>query len=158
MLRATAAALGAGEPSEPLDYLRHLILPVLALAIPWVGYLARLVRACMLDVINSDYVRAALAFGLPRQLVQYKFALRNAIIPTVAVLGVGLGNLLGGAVLIETIFSWPGVGALVYTAISARDLRVVQGATLVIALTFVLLNVLVDLLQMLVDPRQRAAA
>jgi peptide/nickel transport system permease protein len=148
-------ALGAGESSDPFDYLRHLILPILALAIPWVGYLARLVRACMVEINHSDYVRTALAFGLPQRLVHYKYALRNAIIPTVAILGIGLGNLLGGAVFIEVIFTRPGLGRLIYDAIATRNYPIVRGGVLVAALLFVLANAIADACQHYLDPRLR---
>ena len=93
-------AIGAGDWSQPGDVLTHLILPAIALAVTWIGYLARLVRASMLDVIRSDYIRTAFAFGHSHRNTYYKLALRNAILPTIAILGVGLGNLLGGAVFV----------------------------------------------------------
>ena len=104
-------AIGSGRSLNPVDYLAHLVLLV-SRSRSWIGYLARLVRACMLDVINSDYIRAAFAFGHNRRNVHYKLALKNALLPTIAVLGVGLGNLLGGAVFIEVIFTRPGLGSL----------------------------------------------
>ena len=101
----TLPAIGVGELNHPLDYLRHLILPSVALAITWVGYLARLVRASMLEVLNANYIRTAQAFGLSERLIFYRYALKNAIIPTIAVLGVGLGTLMGGAIFVEVIFA-----------------------------------------------------
>ena len=103
-------AIGAGDLSDPVDYARHLILPTLALAATWIGYLARLVRTSMLEVLGQNYIRTARAVGLRDRVIFYKYALKNAIIPTVAVLGVGLGSLMGGAVFVEVIFSRPGLG------------------------------------------------
>ncbi|NJM41531.1 MAG: ABC transporter permease [Anaerolineae bacterium] len=149
-------AIGVGELSDPLDYLSHLVLPALALAITWVGYLARLVRASMLEVISSNHIRAAFAMGLPARLVYYKYALRNALIPTVAVLGVGLGNLLGGAIFVEVIFTRPGLGRLILDAITTRNYTVVRGGVLVAALLFVLANLIADLANRYLDPRTRS--
>ncbi|CAN5369997.1 ABC transporter permease [soil metagenome] len=148
-------ATGAGSFSEPLDYLRHLILPASALAITWVGYFARLVRASMLEVVSANYIRVAKAYGLRRRLIYYKYALKNAVIPTVAILGVSLGNLMGGAVFIEFIFSRPGLGKLALDAISARNFPVLRGSILVIALLFVLANLAADLSYRFIDPRIR---
>jgi peptide/nickel transport system permease protein len=146
-------AIGAGEPGDPLDYLHHLVLPTTALAITWVGYLARLVRASVLEVLNANYIRTAFAFGLRERTIFYKYALKNALIPTVAVLGVGLGNLLGGAIFIEVIFTRPGLGRLIYEAISDRNFPIVRGGILVAALLFVLANLLADLSYHYLDPR-----
>lgn len=150
-------AIGAGELTDPADYLRHLILPAIALAITWVGYLARLVRASLLEVLNAQYIRTAFAFGLRERTVFYKYALKNALIPTVAVLGVGLGNLLGGAIFIEVIFTRPGLGRLIYEAISDRNYPIVRGGILVAALLFVLANLLADLSYHYLDPRIQVA-
>jgi peptide/nickel transport system permease protein len=146
-------AIGVGDPSKPLDYIRHLILPATALAITWVGYLARLVRASLLEVLNETYIRAAMATGLSRRLIQYKYALKNALIPTVAVLGVGIGNLMGGAVFVEIIFSRPGMGTLLYGAIQSRNYPIVRGGVLVVACLFVAANLLADLAYTYLDPR-----
>jgi peptide/nickel transport system permease protein len=140
-----------------LEYLSHLAMPLVAGSLVTLAITARVTRASMIETFSADFVELLRAKGL-RAFQILPHVIRNASAPVLTTSGLQVGNLLGGAVLIETIFSWPGIGSLVYTAISARDLRVVQGATLVIALTFVLLNVLVDLLQMVVDPRQRAAA
>lgn len=146
-------AIGAGELSHPLDYVSHLILPAAALAITWVGYLARLVRASVLEVLNANYIRTAWAYGLRERTIFYKYALKNALIPTVAVLGVGLGNLLGGAIFVEVIFTRPGLGRLIYEAISDRNYPIVRGGILVAALLFVLANLLADLSYHYLDPR-----
>jgi peptide/nickel transport system permease protein len=148
-------AIGAGESGDPRDILAHLVLPMITLAIVWVGYLARLVRGSMLDVIGSDYVRAAFAFGHGARSVHYRLALRNALLPTIAILGIGLGNLLGGAVFVEVIFTRPGLGSLIINAIEARNYPVVRGGVLVAALLFILANLAADLCQRWLDPRLR---
>ncbi len=149
-------AIGAGELSDPQDYAQHLILPAVALAITWIGYLARLVRASVLEVLNANYIRTAFAFGLHERLVFYKYALKNAIIPTVAIFSVGLGNLLGGAIFVEVIFSRPGLGRLIFDAIASRNYPIVRGGVLVAALLFVLANLLADLSYYYLDPRIRS--
>lgn len=149
-------AVGAGELSQPVDVLRHLILPATALALTWVGYLARLVRASLLEVLTADYIRTAAAFGLPERLISYKYALKNGIIPTVAVLGVGMGNLLGGAIFVEVIFSRPGLGKLIYDSISDRNYPIVRGGILVAAFLFVMANLLADLSYRYLNPRLRS--
>ncbi len=148
-------ALGAGDLSQPADYLRHLVLPATALAITWVGYLARLVRTSLLEVLNADYIRAARAAGLRQRLILYKYALKNALIPTVAVLGVGLGSLMGGAVFVEVIFNRPGMGTLIYTAIQTRNYPLVRAGVLVVACLFILANLLADFTYTYLDPRIR---
>jgi peptide/nickel transport system permease protein len=151
-------AIGAGELSDPLDYLRHLILPAVALAITWIGYLARLVRASMLEVLNANYIRTAQAFGIKERMIFYRYALKNAIIPTIAVLGVGLGSLMGGAIFVEVIFARPGLGTLIYDAIQSRNYPIVRGGVLVVAILFVLANLLADLSYRVLDPRIRDQA
>ena len=146
-------AIGLGKDGDVLDYIKHLILPATALAITWVGYLARLVRASLLEVLNETYIRAAMAAGLSQRLVFYKYALKNALIPTVAVLGVGIGNLMGGAVFVELIFSRPGMGTLIYNAIQSRNYPIVRAGVLVIAFLFVAANLLADLVYTYLDPR-----
>jgi peptide/nickel transport system permease protein len=123
------------------------------LAITWIGYLARLVRASLLEVLNETYIRAAMAVGLSQRLIFYKYALKNALIPTVAVLGVGIGNLMGGAVFVELIFSRPGMGTLIYNAIQSRNYPIVRAGVLVIAFLFVAANLLSDLVYTYLDPR-----
>jgi peptide/nickel transport system permease protein len=146
-------AIGVGELTSPADYIHHLILPATALAITWIGYLARLVRASVLEVLNANYIRTAFAFGLRERTIFYKYALKNALIPTIAVLGVGMGNLLGGAIFIEVIFTRPGLGRLIFEAIADRNYPIVQGGILVAALLFVLANLLADLSYHYLDPR-----
>ncbi len=146
-------AMGLGDPGDWVGYAKHLILPAIALAITWVGYLARLVRTSLLEVLNTNYIRAAQAFGLRDRLIFYKYALKNALIPTVAVLGVGLGSLMGGAMFAEIIFSRPGMGTFVYNAINARNYPMVRAGVLVIAIFFVAANLVADLVNSWLDPR-----
>ena len=146
--------LGAGDANDAADQARRLILPTLALAAGWVGFLARLVRTAMLEVLAEPYIRTARAFGLPRRAV-LKYALKNALTAPLAVLGLGVGRLLGGAVLIEIVFSRPGLGRLVLDAVNARNYPVLQGAVLAVVVLFVLTNLVVDLLFLAIDPRLR---
>ncbi len=148
-------ARGAGELDEPLDYASRLVLPATALALGWIGYLARLVRASMLEVLRANYIRTARSLGIGAGRISYVYALRSALIPTVAVLGVGLGHLLGGAIFIEVIFSRPGLGSLFNDAIATRNFPVVRGAAMTVALLFVVTNLLADLSYRLLDPRIR---
>ena len=146
-------AAGDGSASDPMGYALHLLMPAIALAAGWVGYLARLVRASMLEELASPYVRTAQSFGLRDRVILYRYALRNALIPVVAVLGIGLGTLFGGAVIVEFIFNRPGLGRLMLGAINERDYIVVRGGALVIALLFIASNLLADLAYHLLDPR-----
>jgi peptide/nickel transport system permease protein len=148
-------AVGAGTFSNPADYLLHLVLPATALAVTWIGYIARLVRTSMLEVLGAQYIRTARAFGLRERAIFYKYALKNAIIPTVAVISVGVGDLIGGAVFVEVIFSRPGLGRLTVEAIATRNFPIVQGAVLVIALAYICTNLIADLAYRLIDPRIR---
>ncbi|MGD0752150.1 MAG: ABC transporter permease [Anaerolineales bacterium] len=146
-------AMGLGHPGDTVDYLKHLILPSVALAITWVGYLGRLVRTSLLEVLNEPYVRASRAAGISERLIRYRYALKNALIPTVAILGVGLGSLMGGAVFIEIIFTRPGMGLLIYNAIQTRNYPLVRAGVFVVAVLFVLANFLADLFYTYLDPR-----
>ncbi len=147
--------LGAGEPGDPLDQLHHLVLPTVALAVGWIGYIARLVRSSLLEVLSEPYIRTARAYGQPEWRVVMKYALKLACIPTVAVLGVGLGELMGQAVFAEVIFNRPGLGSLIFDAIKNRNYPIVQGGVLVVVALFVLVNVLVDFGYAWLDPRIR---
>jgi peptide/nickel transport system permease protein len=135
------------------DLLAHLVLPAVTLAAASVTIIARLTRATMLETLGQDYVRTARAKGLGERPVVWRHALKNALIPIVTVVGVQAGYLLGGAVLTETVFAWPGVGTLVVQGILARDVPLVQGGVLVIAVSFVLVNLAVDTLYAWLDPR-----
>ena len=137
------------------DALRHLVLPAVTLSTVPLAIIARMTRSSLLEVLRQDYVRTARAKGLAERRVVLAHALRNASIPVITVIGLNVGSLLGGAILTETIFAWPGVGRLVVDAIFARDYPVVQGTVLVIAIVFVLVNLLVDLAYAYLDPRIR---
>ncbi|QOV09340.1 ABC transporter permease [Viridibacillus arvi] len=135
------------------DVLKHLILPAIALATIPMAIIARMTRSSMLEVMRSDYVRTARAKGQNMFWVVYKHALKNAIIPVLTVIGLQMGLLLGGAILTETIFSWPGIGRYIYDAIGYRDYPVIQSGILVIAFVFVMINLIVDILYSFIDPR-----
>jgi len=131
----------------------HLILPALTLGAGLAATTTRMVRSSMLEEIRQDYVRTARAKGLSERVVLFGHALRNGLIPVITVLGLQAGVLLAGAIVTETIFSWPGLGRLTFQAISARDYPLVQGCILTIALTYILVNLVTDVLYSLVDPR-----
>jgi peptide/nickel transport system permease protein/oligopeptide transport system permease protein len=135
--------------------LAHLVLPAITLGINATALLARMTRGTLLEVLSQDYIRTARAKGLAERVVIFKHALRNALIPVVTVVGLEFGTLLSGAVITETIFAWPGLGQLLVGSILARDYPVVQGAVLLVAISFVLINLLVDLLYATIDPRVR---
>ena len=137
------------------DLLAHLALPAVTLAAASVTIVARLTRSTMLETLGQDYIRTARAKGVVERLVVLRHGLRNALIPIVTVVGVQAGYLLGGAVLTETVFAWPGVGTLMVQGILARDFPLVQGCVLVVALCFVLVNLVVDALYAWLDPRIR---
>lgn len=149
--------LGATEETGFAEGARRLVLPILTLALGWIGIIARLVRTSMLETLNQDYIRTARAYGLPERLVLYKYALKNAVIPALAIIGIGIGRLLGGAVLVEILFARPGLGTVLYNALSARNFSVMQGAIFVVVLIFVAVNLIVELGYALVDPRIRLA-
>jgi peptide/nickel transport system permease protein len=140
---------------DPLGWLRSLALPASALALTQIGLFARMTRAAMLEVLRQDYVRTARAKGMPGRIVIFKHALANALIPVVTVAGISAGVLLGGAVVIEQVFSLPGVGRLIVGAIQRRDYPVIQGGLLLTATIFVMVNLVVDLLYAAIDPRIR---
>lgn len=142
-----------GNFQQFLVVLRHLILPAIALGTIPMAIIARMTRSSMLEVMRSDYVRTARAKGLKMFWVVYKHALKNAFIPVLTIIGLQSGLLLGGAILTETIFGWPGIGIYIYNAIQSRDYTVIQSGILVIATIFVLVNLIVDLLYAAVDPR-----
>ena len=135
------------------DVLKHLILPSIALATIPMAIIARMTRSSMLEVMRADYVRTARAKGQKMFWVVYKHSLKNAIIPVLTVVGLQMGLLLGGAILTETIFGWPGIGRYIYDAIQYRDYPVIQSGILVVAFIFVMINLLVDILYGLIDPR-----
>jgi peptide/nickel transport system permease protein len=142
-------------PSGGADSWQHIVLPAITLALPLVGILTRLIRSGLLDVLQDDYVRTARAKGLTAQTVMVRHALLNMLIPVVTVIGLQLGTLLGGAVIVESVFAWPGVGRLLVDAIGNRDYPLVQAAILVITASFVVINLLVDISYGYLDPRIR---
>ncbi|MFN8591982.1 MAG: nickel ABC transporter permease [Thermomicrobiales bacterium] len=137
------------------DSLTHLLLPAVTLGVGLAAPLARFVRSGMLDVMGADYIRTARAKGLPDSLVVRRHAMRNGLLSVVTVFGLEFGSMLGGAVITESVFSWPGVGTLLLTAIKQRDYAMIQGAVLFISLVFIIVNLVVDLAYGVLDPRIR---
>ena len=140
-----------------VDVLTHLVLPAVAASLPSAALISRITRATMIETLGQNYIRVARAKGIRRAIILRKHALRNALPPIVTVGGMELGYLLGGIVLIEVVFAWPGLGFVVYNAIIGRDLPTVQGAVLILALAFVLINLTVDVVNAYLDPATRAA-
>ena len=139
---------GYGRPSQ-------LVLPALTLSALTLASIARITRSSLLDVLRADYIRTARSKGLPERMVWFRHALRNAALPLTTVLGLELAELLAGAIIVETVFAWPGIGRLAIDSVAARDYPVVQAAVLLIALIFVVINLLVDLSYLVLDPRTR---
>jgi peptide/nickel transport system permease protein len=146
-------SLLTGSPALFWDSLKHLILPAFTLATVPTAIIARMSRSCALQVLNADFVRTARAKGLPERLVLWRHVLPNAVLPVITVAGLQFGYLLGGAVLTEHVFSWPGLGSLLLRAISERDYPVIQSTVLVAAVAFALVNLVVDILYAVLDPR-----
>ncbi|GAF23195.1 dipeptide transport system permease protein DppB [Bacillus sp. JCM 19047] len=142
-----------GNFDQTITAIRHLVLPVIALGTIPMAIIARMTRSSMLEVLRSDYIRTVQAKGSSQGIVVYKHALKNAFIPVLTVVGLQAGALLGGAILTETIFSWPGVGRYIYEGISYRDYPVIQSGILIVATIFVFINLIVDLLYASIDPR-----
>ncbi|MGH2427523.1 MAG: ABC transporter permease [Candidatus Limnocylindria bacterium] len=147
----------AGEPGGFVNALRHLVLPGIALGTIPLAIIMRITRASVVEVLNEDYVRTANAKGLPGGIVDNRHVLRNALLPVVTVIGLQTGLLLGGAILTETIFGWGGVGRWVYDAVTRRDYQVIQSGVLMLALIFVLVNLIVDVSYAIINPRIRHA-
>lgn len=145
--------LGREGPIWTLQGLSYIALPAMTLGLTFIGPVARMTRTAALEVLNADYVRTARAKGLTERVVVIHHVLRNALIPVVTLIGLQAGFLLGGAVVTETIFSWPGVGRLAVGAILSRDLPMAQGSILVLAVSFIVINLAVDLLYGVLDPR-----
>lgn len=141
---------------DPSGWLARMTLPAVALAVPVIGQLSRVVRTSMVEELDRDYVRTALGAGIPRVIVVGRNVLRNALITPVTVLGLRIGYLLGGAVVIEIIFAIPGMGTLILNGVTNNEPNLVQGVTLAVALAFVVINIIVDLLYVLINPRIRA--
>ena len=148
-------AMGAGEPGDVVDQTRHLVLPAIALGLGWVGYVARMVRASMLEVMEENHIRTARAFGLPERTIIVHYALRIAILPTVTILGIGIGSMLSGALFAEIVFSRPGIGKLLHEAVVTRNYPVVMGSVLVTTAFFVLCTLASDVVNAALDPRIR---
>jgi len=162
LIIAFALLLGLLPPSGHVDFLesplqssRFLLLPAVTLAVQLAAVLARFLRSALLEVLREDYVRTARAKGLPEPRVIGGHALRNALIPLVTILGIQFGRLLGGAVIVEAVFAWPGLGTLAVTAVTARDYAVVQGVLMLLVTAFVGINLIVDILYGVLDPTVR---
>jgi peptide/nickel transport system permease protein len=148
-------AIGVGEPGDIGGQIRHLVLPAFAVGLSWVGYIARMVRASMLEVLGDNHVRTARAFGLSEWRIVFRYALPIAVLPTVTILGVGIGYLISSAVFAEIVFSRPGIGSLIYDAVGQRNYPVVMGGVLVTTVLFVVSTTIADLLNAALDPRIR---
>ena len=147
----------ASGPGDWLDVAHHLVLPVLTLALVYLAQYSRLARASMLDVLGSDYIRTARAKGLADRVVLYKHALRNAVLPVVTMLGLQFGNVVAGAVLVETVFNWPGLGRLAFDSVLRRDYPTILGVLLFSSIVVVVMNLVTDFVYRLVDPRIKTA-
>ena len=143
--------------ADVMDVLHHLVLPSLTLGLVYLAQYSRLSRAAMLDVLGADYIRTARAKGLSERVVLYKHALRNAVLPVVTVLGLQFGNVLAGAIVVETVFNWPGLGRLAYESVLRRDYPTILGVLLFASVVVVVMNQLTDLCYRLIDPRIKTA-
>lgn len=141
----------------PFGYgsLKHLILPAITLGAPLAALITRMTRSGMVDVLQEDYILAMRAKGVPEKKINFRYALKNVLIPVVTIVGIQIGTFLGGAVVTETIFGWPGVGRLAVSAIMSRDFPLVQGIILIVSALFVLINTVVDILYTFIDPRMK---
>jgi peptide/nickel transport system permease protein len=148
-------AIGAGEAGDPWSQFKAVLMPAFAIGISWVGYLARMVRASMLEVMGANHIRTARAFGLPERRIVFKYALRIAIIPTISLLAVAFGAILSSAVFVETVFSRPGIGTLVTAAVQKRNYPVVMGTVLTMTAFYLMVVTLADLVIASLDPRVR---
>lgn len=142
-----------GRLNQFWEVVKHLILPAITLATIPMAIIARITRSSMLEVLRSDFIRTARAKGMRMFWVVYKHSLKNAVIPILTIIGLQMGLLLGGAILTETIFGWPGIGRYIFDAISFRDYPVIQSGILIVAIIFVFINLIVDLLYAFIDPR-----
>jgi peptide/nickel transport system permease protein len=155
-MRAADAIGGAGL-KDMLDVAYHLVLPTLTLALVYLAQYSRLARSSMLDVLGADYIRTARAKGLSDRVVMVKHALRNALLPVVTVLGLQFGNVLAGAILVETVFNWPGLGRLAFESVLRRDYPTILGVLLFSSIVVIVMNILTDLAYRLIDPRIKTA-
>ncbi|SFP64278.1 peptide/nickel transport system permease protein [Variovorax sp. OK605] len=148
---------GTGGLADMLDVAHHLVLPTLTLSLVYLAQYSRLARSSMLDVLGSDFIRTARAKGLADRVVLYKHALRNALLPVVTVLGLQFGNVLAGAILVETVFNWPGLGRLAFESVLRRDYPTILGVLLFSSVVVVVMNQLTDLCYRFIDPRIKAS-
>lgn len=148
---------GSGGLKDMLDVAHHLVLPTLTLSLVYLAQYSRLARSSMLDVLGSDFIRTARAKGLADRVVLYKHALRNALLPVVTVLGLQFGNVLAGAILVETVFNWPGLGRLAFESVLRRDYPTILGVLLFSSIVVVVMNQLTDLCYRFIDPRIKAS-
>ncbi|MDZ4729323.1 MAG: ABC transporter permease [Xanthomonadales bacterium] len=148
-------AIGAGEPGNIRDQLLHLILPAFALGLSWVGYIARLLRSSLIEVLRENFIRTARSYGLPAWKVHYVYALKIAILPVVSILGVGIGTMISGAVFVEIVFARPGLGSMIYESVVTRNYPVLLGGVLTTTVLFVLTTLAADLTNAALDPRIR---
>ncbi|MDR0434250.1 MAG: ABC transporter permease [Gracilibacteraceae bacterium] len=144
-----------GSPQTLLTSLRHIAMPAFSLGVMGAALISRMIRSSMLEVLDSDYIRTARAKGTPESIVVMKHAFRNALLPVVTTVGLQFGALLGNAIVTETVFAWPGIGRVIVTAISQRDFPLVQGGVILIALAFALINMAVDMLYAVINPKIR---
>ncbi len=149
--------IGAGDPGDLGDQFHHLVLPSLAVGLGWVGYLARMVRASMLEVLTENHIRMARAFGLRERTITFRYALKLAIIPTVVLLGIGVGHMISGAVFAEIVFARPGVGRLMYDAVITRNYPLVIGGVMITTAFYVFCTLVADLVAAWLDPRVRSS-
>jgi peptide/nickel transport system permease protein len=152
-MRSVELATDATGWADIVDVLHHLVLPTATLALVYIAQYSRLARASMLDVLGSDFIRTARAKGLPERIVLYKHALRNAVLPVITILGLQFGNVLAGAILVETVFNWPGLGRLAFDSVLRRDYPTILGVLLFSSVVVVLMNQLTDVAYRLIDPR-----
>ncbi len=150
-----SAGVDAGGIAGILDVLHHLVLPAASLALVYLAFYSRLTRASMLEVLGSDYIRTARAKGVPERGIYFKHALRNALLPVITVLGLQFGNVVAGAILVETVFNWPGLGRLAFESVLRRDYPTILGVLFVSAAMVVVMNQITELLYRLADPRMQ---
>ncbi|MFO7877166.1 MAG: ABC transporter permease [Desulfovermiculus sp.] len=148
-------AIGVGESGNLWDQFLHLLMPAFSIGLSWVGYIARLVRASMLEVMGENHIRMVRAFGLPERLVVFRYGLKVAILPTISLLGVGIGHLLSTAVFAEIVFARPGIGKLIFDSVITRNYPVVMGCVLVTSILFVVCTTVADIVAAGLDPRIR---
>lgn len=148
-------AIGAGETGDFFSHAKALVMPAAAIALGWIGYIARMVRASMMEVMGEPHIRTARSFGLPEWKIVSKYALRIAIIPTISLVAVGLGSILSSAVFVEAVFARPGIGKLITDAVSTRNYPVVMGTVLIMTAIYVSITIAADLLIARLDPRVR---